>query len=1044
MGLTFEQPWWLLTALIGVPIAWIAVRRFPLAMGRARMVSAIVARCVLLALLALALAGASGVRTSDRLAVVAVVDVSDSIRAFADRFADLSQAGDGEERLSWSDAIERYLREAIGGRTPEDLFGMVVFDGRSLAVAVPSSAPFDGLTVDYRLSEGSDLEGALRFANLLFPPDASKRLLLVSDGVETSGDALAAARALGSSAQIDVVPIAYRVRGEVMIEAVDAPPRTAPGSRIPVRVVLNATAPTRGRLELRYNGELIDANGSLPGLGLPLALEEGRRVVELSVALTDGVSIHRIEPVFVPSEGQPDGIIENNMAQAVTITPTRGSVLIVDGRPDGELGGRNPLFESLDAAGIKVSRILAGELPSDLLALQAHDLVILQDVAAEDVPRSTHALLAEYVSGLGGGLVMVGGENGFGAGNWKNTPVEDILPVLLDLPEDIVVPTAAIAIVLDSSGSMGASVLGGMRSQQDIANEGAAQAVMTLDKSDLLMVVEFDSVDRVVVPMGPNTSPEQSVARIRAITQGGGTNLFPAMATAGDALVEASAGIKHMIILSDGQSQGDPNDMILLAQRLNEAGVSVSTIAVGDGADAITLADIARNGGGVFHPVTNPNEIPRIFLKEVRVVRKPLIREEPFTPVVIDGGSPLIAGLPGWSPPTPPELRGLVLTQARSGASVTNALSTPDGFPLLAHWVVGRGQVAAFTSDASVWALDWLGNESGSQWRGYSALWTQIARAIARPAVEQNAELRMQVVGDQLLISVEATDDDGDPMDGLTVEGQVRAPSGELVDVVLRQTGPGQYQGATPAPEQGNYVVTLLPSRGARQLAPLWGGASRAIGPEFQTMRSDIGLMQRIAETTGGRVFDLSSPLDRSALYDRAGTTPARSALPIWRILIVWAIVVFLVDVGTRRVAWDRLIRVGLEGEAAVQRASGKAGAKGLAQRLGKRREQEATRTASAVQAKPGTPADRGADMGAALKGAKARAEARVDGGADREAQAETAKASAKAPTTKPEPSKPKAQDKPTEKPAAKPDEDADTTSSLLAMKRRRDANRGG
>src|SRR6185295_14897869 len=122
----------------------------------------------------------------------------------------------------------------------------------------------------------------------------------------------------------------------------------------------------------------------------------------------------------------------------------------------------------------------------DLLSLQAYDLIALIDVPADALSAATQQNLARYVADTGGGLLMVGGPppsaNSFGAGGWKGTPIEPILPVTLDLPDRLVMPSTAVVIILDSSGSMGASVMGSAASQQEIANRGAAAALGALDK----------------------------------------------------------------------------------------------------------------------------------------------------------------------------------------------------------------------------------------------------------------------------------------------------------------------------------------------------------------------------------------------------------------------------------------------------------------------------------------------------------------------------------------------------------------------------------
>ncbi|HBS28594.1 MAG TPA: hypothetical protein DEB06_03885, partial [Phycisphaerales bacterium] len=786
-------------------------------------------------------------------------------------------------------------------------------------------------SLDFDLVEGTNIEQALRFARAIVPPDAAARLVLVSDGNETAGDALAAARELaaqrstgartaGPALPVDVLPLAYSVRNEVMVEAIDAPPQAQSESTVPVRIVLNATDAATGILELLYEGEPIDASPGVPGNALALELPPGRTIVQLDLPLAKA-PIHRLQGIFTPDDPRADLLPFNNRAETLTITPGKGSVLIIDGvgqaRPasEGLILGR-----ALERAGIQVKTVPTRDAPTDLVALEAHDLVILQNVPAEELPRSTHELLAQFVTDLGGGLVMVGGPDSFGAGAWKGTAIEPLLPVRLDLPEQLIVPSAAVVFVLDNSGSMSQRVGGLMRSQQEVANEGAALAVETLDKTDVLAVLAFNSDTDVVVPMGRNSNPVRTADRVRSIASGGGTNLYPALAKAGNMLRQgdaAKANVRHIIVLSDGQSQGDPQDGLETAARLQGEGITVTTIAVGDGADSATLAQIAAEGGGQFYEVHDPTILPRIFIKEIRVVRKPLIRETEFRPVDLRSSSPLLAGV---GRPFPP-LLGLVLTQPREDPKINYALATPEGEPLLAHWFVGRGQVGAFTSDASRWASRWL------DWPGYAQMWTQIARTIARPAVDKAAEFTAQIVGDDLVVRLDASDDEGNPIDLLSVPGSVFTPDGRRVPVQLAQIGPGAYEARVPAPARGNYVVALFPRSGTRDMPRVVGAATRHSGSEFRSLQSNIGVLRAIADATGGRLLDFGAP-QSADLFNRDGTRPTRAASPLWRVLLIWSIAVLLLDVATRRIAWDRLLTRELAEEFRAQ-AAGAARARG-------------------------------------------------------------------------------------------------------------------
>lgn len=899
MGVRFETPEWLLIALLALPMGLLAWRSFS-AMTRWRRASAVAARAVLLVLLAMALAGASAVRETQRVSVLAVVDRSDSVRAYAEPELLATTGAESLDRL-----VSSFLRAAAEDRGPDDTVGVVAFDGSVVAVSAPSrSVGVLDRDIEAAGIEGSDLESAVRRAAAMIPADASGRIVLFSDGNETAGDVAAAVRELvrtsgdATGLRVDVVELGYELTSEVAVEAVDVPPRAPAESAVTVRVTLRSAGRSAGTLRLLRDGEPVDLNGDAAGTGRAVELAPGRTVELVEVPL-GAQRLHRFDAIFEPdvtAAGSPIGDVSlaNNRASSFTLSPSGGSVLLVDGVSGGTPGSPGTqLARTLEGAGIAVTPISSAAMPEDLLELEQYDLVVLQDVPASDVDESVQASLAAYVRELGGGLVMVGGPNSFGAGGWRGSTLEPILPVALDLPERLRIPEAAIVLVLDSSGSMSQSVLGSSRTQQDIANEAAARALRSLEDRDLVGVIEFSGTASVVQPLEPNTDPERTAERIRSITSGGGTSIGPGLELAYEQLSAAEAQVKHVIVLTDGRSE---NAEVLpqIAQRMRAAGIYVSTIGVGDGADLESLKAIASAGSGAHYTVVNPNVLPRVFLKAVQIERTPRVREQAFEPVVPPTGSPLTAGLG----PTPP-LGGLTLTRVREEPTITQAMLSPQGEPVLAHWSVGLGQVAAFTSDAHDWGEAWNDDGIGARF------WAQLARSMARVRTDDGGELRAESVGESIRVVYDAWDEDGRPLDLLTVPVVAYGPGGQAQEATLRQSGPGRYEGEVASMGTGSHVVVATPRLGSARRSPVLAGATVVGGVEYRALRSGRTKLEAIAEAGGGELLDLASAAE-IGLFDRAAVAPRLTMTPLWPVLLAWALVVFLLDVATRRIAWDR------------------------------------------------------------------------------------------------------------------------------------------
>lgn len=963
MPVGFAYPAWLLVGLAVLPAAWIAGRWF-LSMSRVRRWVSVGVRGVLFAAIAALLAGAVLVRESDRLAIVAVVDVSESVR----RFAGASDAIRQSVTAGAVDQVRGALAEASSGRSADDLLGIVVFDGRAVAIATPTRTDPLDRTFDIPMADGTDIGSALRYAASMIPSDAAGRLLLFSDGNETEGNAVEAANELvsrlvgagggRSGLPIDVVPLQYDLDREVIVESVDVPPTAESGSVVPVRVVLRSAGSAEGVLRLLRGGVEIDISPGVEGLGRRVRLGPGR-AVEVAQAPLETGRVHRFEAVWEPRvvAGAGGGSVlsgdtrtENNRASGVTISPGRGEVLLVDGVGRGApTGGGALLAGTLRAAGIGVTSIDPSAMPDDLLSLQAYDLVVLQDVPADEMSQRAQAALAAHVQDLGAGLVMLGGYNSFAAGGWRGSVIEPLLPVELEIPDDLITPSAAVMIVLDSSGSMGRSVMGSVRTKQEIANESAALAVSTLDDRDLIGVLSFNSSTREVVPIGRNLEPESTSDRIRSISAGGGTVIGPALGLARDGLVGVEADLKHIILLSDGQS-ADADDLPGMAEAMGRLGIKITTISVGSGAHEETMRVVAARSGGEHYAVMNANTLPRVFVRAIRVVQSPLVREAPFLPRIVAPASPLVEGIAGsggeQGSGALPALGGLSLTRAKVDPTVTTAMATGGGEPVLAHWQVGLGKVAVFTSDARSdnWAGVW------SSWPGFGRFWTSLVRHVSRPTTAGPYELQIVRDGGGVVLRLDAANQSGDPIDYLTVPATVYDDSGMPREVLLGQVGPGEYEARLDDLEPGQVVAVVRPRLGQNAMAPVVGGVTIESNAEFRRLHSDDALLTRLAGATGGRVLSIATP-DKWGVFDRTGVPPRVTMLPVFLPLIVLVLGLLLLDVATRRVAWDRFVshEFGVD----LRRSAAEAT---------RDRGEQAGRALSGIRAGRGVPAERAAD----------------------------------------------------------------------------------
>jgi len=927
----FDQPAYLWLLLLAVPIVWLGVRSLA-ALDPFRRWSAIVIRLLLLILIVGMLAGLQGVQRHDDLTVIAVVDHSESVRRFAS--PPPSTATDNGQPPSVTQWARDYIRAAAKDKRQDDRFGHVTFDGRATVRSLPGvGVDLDAATVETP-KQGTRAAEALRASLALFPPDSGARLLLVSDGNETGNeqDLIAAAReAAAAGVPVDVLPINYRLRNEVMVEGVYAPTEAREGQTVAVRVVLRGTRPTPGLLYLQLDDRTIDLNPDDAERGMPVRESEwsaaehapapasadgdqpddeqtgddsdsGRYVLAKQIDLPLRYSgANKFKAIFEPDDG--DAIAVNNSAESFTLVQGKGRVLVVDG-VGGEPGMVLP--RALQSHGIELEVAPAHAVPTSLARMSKYDAIILQNVPADQVTAPQQKTISRFVHDMGGGFLMVGGPDSFGAGAWTNTEIDkSILPVECTIPSQTILPSGALVLVIDRSGSMSSPVTGTTSSQQEIANEAAILALATLYPDDIVGVVGFDSGAKWVQKPQFNNDPQALAKKVRSITPGGGTNIYAGLDAAYQSLAPLNtqdAAVKHVILLTDGQSAPPPGGgWAKLVGQMMANDITLSTIGVGDGHDGQLLNQLATMGGGTYHPVTNPNNLPQVFIKEAKVVRKNLIKEEPFQPRLVSTASPIVQGIDALPP-----LKGFVLTGPKNDSHVFQPIEGPDGEPIFAHWQVGLGRSAAFTSDATNrWAADWL------RWGGYSDFWARTVRAIARPPASRDVDLLTSIRGDRLRIRLDAAgfeDDDQTPFaDFASVQGAVLAPGadGEPIPITLEQVGPGVYETSVPANESGNYIVSLFMQDDDGKQRAVFGGASRPPGGELRRFESNPHLLRQIAQETGGRVLDPADPA-QAGLYSRSlNRFESRSVRPLWRTLLWVLLVLFLLDVANRRIQWE-------------------------------------------------------------------------------------------------------------------------------------------
>ncbi|MBU6300264.1 MAG: VWA domain-containing protein [Verrucomicrobia bacterium] len=855
----WQRPYLLFLIVPALATLFWAGRRSLPSMGprRARLLLGL--RCVLASLLILALASPARVDRSGRQSLVFVLDHSQSL---------------GEQGWSRVRTAADSIRRQVGSEVET---GVVVTARDSALVA----APGPGKAVDLgRIGPAADPSGTnlakgIALASAVFPSGRSRHIVLISDGEETEGSLEEAAReAAVQGIRLHTLPLAGDLKSDVRLTRLSpSQPSISEGATVGLEATVQSSFGGKGLLRLFENGIEVDRHELTVTAGV-LARHHFQRSPEKR-------NIYHYRAVL-EGFGPGDSLVENN--EALAVVDVRGQPLML--YVEGESNEANFLVGAMAKEGIRLDTRAASGIPSQALEIAGYDAIIFSGVPARDIGEARMTAIRDYVEKLGGGFVMIGGPDSFGAGGYQRTPVEEMLPVKLRGDDHEEHQGSALALVIDRSGSMAGSKL-------ELTKSAAIATAQLLDDEDYIAVYAFDSSAHPVLPITRVSGAGDVIGQLTGLSSGGGTNAFPAMVMARQALTSVKSKIKHMIVLTDGQTAGQ--GYTTLANECQAEGITISTVAIGSGAQISLLQAIAAAGGGKSYVTMDPSAITRIFTEDTLRHTGRLIREEPFQPRQGEE-HPMLRN---WKAEVSPPLLGYVRTNPKPGAQVP--LLTGSGDPLLAHWRFGAGKVTAFSSDCkSRWAALWVNG-----WEGYTRLWAQILRETARPPQNRNMDLRLEPDGNDLRFKVDLLADAGHRLNNAEVDAEVYfVPANslgtglrKLAGMRLEQEGPGAYEATFRPDEPGVYLVRAR--HGASQVS---AGHVHEPAAEVATGQAVREVLESASRLTGGQTLrSASDPLKLD------GSGIARHT-DLWPHLLAAFFALFLADVLVRR--WENAMGI--------------------------------------------------------------------------------------------------------------------------------------
>ena len=843
MSLEFARPLLLLLLPAYIALIYLIDRRGGRRSRRIKHRVARVMRCLLTCLCVLALAAPSVVLPGGQQAVWILADASASARGMQDQ-------------------MTQSVRTALENKDASVNAGVIAFGGNAMVEKpLAQDGTYNGVTTAVD-AQASDLPSALTLASALLPEDAQGRIVVLSDGA--TEDVRAAAQQLAArGVTVDYQSFSGDALPDAQISQLNVPSRVYQGQSFTVNVQVKANHDTAGTLVLYQNRTPVSSR--------EVTLRRGDNTFTFrDVAADTGVVTYEARLI---SEG--DSCAQNDSMGGYVYVQGAPKLLLVEGRQ----GEGSEMAAMLSAAAMQYETVLPAQLPYDAEQLRQYDGVVLVNVDYDAADEEQWAALDSAVRVLGRGLTVIGGDSSYALGGYRGSKLEEMLPVTIDVRNKLDLPSLALMLVIDKSGSMSDGMFGTTR--LELAKEAAMRAAEVLTPNDQVGVIAFDDAAKWVVNLQKAEDVEAIQNQIGTIRPGGGTAFFTALYEATYALMNAQAQQKHIIFLTDGEA-GDTG-YLQLCDIMQQNDITLTTVAVGSGADQATLRTLAQQGGGRAYAANEFDNLPKIFTKETYLVSGSYVQNRTFTPVITEQSA--LTDFEGF-----PQLSGYLAATEKSLATVSLMSDRED--PILAWWQYGAGRVVAFMADSrGAWTSEFL------QWDQAAAFYGGMA-AFTLPGEEREGQLTTERQGDALRIVYTAPEG---AQTGLSTSVTALLPDGTQTQLALQESAPGVYEGEIAAAQLGAYALRVEQRDASGELQRVMeGGAVNGYSGEYDLRNQNAeSTLPYLSALTGGREITDSAEMLKST---RAVVRARRDLTQP----LLWALMVLLLcDIALRRLSWD-------------------------------------------------------------------------------------------------------------------------------------------
>lgn len=800
-------------------------------------------------------------------------------------------ASEEPSRAKLDEAVNRVASQAKNQRAK---VGLVAFakDSELLARAggrIPSvSRAFDNADFD---QSATDLESALLYTNSLFDAASTKRIVLISDGIQTDNSAVnALSTLLNNNVSIDAIYLNEEEGDEIALTGLDYHQRVYQGREESVSVSIRS----------KKEADSVHVNLTQEGVGMVASVETniipGLNVVKIPLN-TDALGVYNYQ-IGITGDMVADTYLENNtLSFRQEVTDEFHVLFVANSRKDKE---------ALDALGIyndktQFDTVYNGRPPYLLQDLMKYDEFILSDINVgaldnyETFLQNLYTCVDKY-----GKSLMTYGATYSGTEDSAVAMYNDILPVQYHAEEG-----KALVLLIDNSGSMESD------NRITMAKQGAKAALENLNENDYVSIITFSDDVKIRCPLTPVKNKEIILHAINGITSDGGTSMVPGLTQSLNQLRTADFEYKHVIVLSDGEPFEPQSDLQTAVMKLSAANIITSFINISNPSGSALLTRLASIGGGTYYYAPSAASLVNLMVNSVsdEITNKAVTEDD-------NGGKAFDISIRNANDPslvdvgTLPQIGGYNFCRMKSAATTVltvqynkNESDTQSGdiissvvsVPLYAYWTFGEGKVASFTSSlSSSWSTKLRNSDNGK------AFFSNVVEEI-HPEYSSNNMLQFTYDKNGLTSSVHVAVNNGDNTGDMKIE--VKDPNSDQTRNYTLNWDGTAYSGLVETPIAGTYNVSITYTQTAKKNsspevftadAPLFFDYSKEYDVFDSANSSD--LLYNLTRDTGK--LALASEYEYEPLTSEYTHRSYRSTMLFFLLL---TIVLFLVDIFIRK-----------------------------------------------------------------------------------------------------------------------------------------------